>query len=237
MEKEIHNENTFYSGFKACLPTVLGYVGIGIAAGVVGNNAGISALEVALMSLFIYAGSAQFIICSMLIINSSISTIILTVFLINLRHFLMSLSSSQYFKKYSIAENICVGTLLTDESYGVLMAKVQEEENVSIKWMYGLNITAYITWILSTVVGSLIGKFIPDPNKFGLDYALVAMFIGLFVLQVERPIKNKRNKTILVLLGVIISLYLLMGIFSPEVSILFSTLFGCSIGVIFNDNR
>lgn len=231
------NRITFYDGVKSCLPTILGYIGIGIAAGVVGNNAGLSTLEIALMSILIYAGSAQFIICSLLMLNSSISTIIVTTFLVNLRHFLMSLSVSQYFKKYSILSSIGIGALLTDESYGVLMAEIQNEKKVSLNWTNGLNITAYFTWIFSTILGSLIGSFIPDPGKFGLDYALTSMFVGLFVLQIEYPIKTKRNKTLAILLSVFVSLYLFMRIFSPEVSVLFSTLLGCFIGVILSEHK
>lgn len=49
--------------------------------------------------------------------------------------------------------------------------------------MIGLNVTAYLNWILATIIGGLFGEWIPDPHTYGMDYALPPMFIGLFVLQ------------------------------------------------------
>ena len=119
MEK-VEQAPTFSDGVRACVPTILGYLGIGFAMGVVGKGIGLSILQIFLMSLIVYAGSAQFIICGMLAIQAPISSIIVTVFFINLRHFLMSLSVAPYFQKATLWENIGIGSLLTDESDGVL---------------------------------------------------------------------------------------------------------------------
>lgn len=59
-------ELSFYDGVRACLPTVLGYAGIGIAAGVVGRASHLSVLEVTLLAIIVYAGAAQFIISGLL---------------------------------------------------------------------------------------------------------------------------------------------------------------------------
>lgn len=223
---------TFKEGVYACIPTILGYLGIGIAAGVVGKNVGLSIIEIALMSILVYAGGAQFIICGMLAIHSPISAIIFTTFLVNLRHFLMSMSVASYFKKEPLITSIGIGTLLTDESYGVLMSALSNEHRVSSAWTHGLNITAYLAWIISTIVGGVLGTWIPDPYLLGLDFALVAMFAGLFVLQVDGPIKKYTKETLLVLGTVCVSLYLLMGFLSSELSVLFATLLGCTVGVV-----
>jgi len=223
---------TFKEGVYACIPTILGYLGIGIAAGVVGKNVGLSVLEIALMSILVYAGGAQFIICGMLVIHSPISAIIFTTFLVNLRHFLMSMSVASYFKKEPLITSIGIGTLLTDESYGVLMGALSNEHRISSAWTHGLNITAYLAWIISTIVGGVLGTWIPDPYLLGLDFALVAMFAGLFVLQVDGPIKKYTKETLIVLGTVCVSLYLLMGFLSPELSVLFATLLGCTVGMV-----
>ncbi|WP_423778695.1 hypothetical protein [Enterococcus faecium] len=64
------------------------------------------------------------------------------------------------------------------------------------------NLTAYLVWILSTLVGALIGNLIPDPNQFGLDFALVAMFVGLIVLQIDDQLKTNKRNTLLIILSV-----------------------------------
>src|SRR6266446_2970420 len=75
---------------RAAVPVVLGYLGIGIAAGVVERAAGLSYAEVLLLSTVLYAGSAQFVVTSMLSLASPASAIVLTVFFLNLRHLLLS---------------------------------------------------------------------------------------------------------------------------------------------------
>ena len=81
---------SFAAGMRAAVPVVLGYLGIGIAAGVVERAAGLSYAEVLLISAVLYAGSAQFVVTSMLSLASSASAIVLTVFFLNLRHLLLS---------------------------------------------------------------------------------------------------------------------------------------------------
>ncbi|KFN90370.1 branched-chain amino acid transport protein [Tetragenococcus muriaticus PMC-11-5] len=135
--KEVKYE-TFAEGIKACVPTILGYLGIGFALGVVGKGVGLSVFAIFLMSAIVYAGSAQFIICGLIAIQAPITSIIATVFLVNLRHFLMSLSVAPYFRQSSLLENIGIGTLLTDESYGVLtmaLKKRRRSECRLDKWL------------------------------------------------------------------------------------------------------
>lgn len=92
---------TFRAGIKDVIPTVFGYIGVGLAMGIVANTSHLSVWAVLLMSLIVYAGSAQFIIVSMLLAGSPISAIVLSTFLINSRMILMSMSIAQYFKKES----------------------------------------------------------------------------------------------------------------------------------------
>lgn len=101
--------------------------------------------------------------------------------------------------------------------------------------MHGLNITAYLVWILSTVIGALLGNFIPDPTIFGFDFALTSMFLGLFLFQVQLPLKKQRAKTVRILAVTIITLYLLMRIVSAELSVILATLLGCLTGVMSKD--
>jgi len=231
------NKSNYLLGIKSALPTMIGYFYIGLSMGVVASSVGLSAMEVAIMSIIVYAGSAQFMICSLIMLQSSVVSIIITTFFVNFRHFLLGLSASLNFKKYSTLENVAIGTLLTDETYSVLMTKVNAKESVDNKWMHGLNIASYLTWIVSTTLGCLIGNWIPSPERFGLDYALVAMFIGLFVIQVKEPMKNKTVQTIVIILSVLICVYLGMKFMSAEIAVIVATLVGCSLGVITNGNK
>lgn len=223
---------TFREGIQACVPTMLGYLGIGFAAGVVEKGVGMSLLEILLVSMLVYAGSGQFIICGLLAIGAPTSSIIFTVFLVNLRHFLMSLSVTPYFRGNSLLSNIGLGTLLTDESYGVLTTALHEGRTVTSAWTHGLNVAAYLTWIVANLLGGLLGQFIPNPERFGLDFALTAMFLGLWVFQVELPLKKRTRQSLKVLGAVIVSLLVLMRLATGELAVIVATLIGCLVGTL-----
>ena len=231
LSRECDMSLTFKDGVYACIPTLLGYVGIGIAAGVVGKSANLTILEVTLLAVIVYAGAAQFIIAGLMLVATPISAIIFTVFLVNSRHFLMSMATAPSFRRFSLLDNIGIGSLLTDESFAVAMNAIANHKPVNAVWMHGLNVTAYVAWILSCLIGALIGEWLPDPTMFGLDYALVAMFIGLLYLQlIGDKTKSIYNK-ILVMLTVSVLLIILMRFVSPEMAILISTFAGCFMGI------
>lgn len=175
--------NSYLQGFKDCIPTLLGYLSIGFAAGVVERTAGFSLLEIALISLLLYAGSGQFIAAGMVAAASPVLSIIVTIFFVNARHLLLSAAIAPYFKGLSSGKSFFIGSLLTDETFGVAAAKATEQKRLGYKWMVGLNITAYLFWCAANIAGGLVGEWIPEPEKFGLDFALPGMFIGLLALQ------------------------------------------------------
>ena len=157
---------SFKDGAKAAMPTALGYISIGLACGIIGASY-VSPLEMALMSSLVYAGSAQFAMLALLAIHAPVTAIALTVFLINLRLFLLSLHTSTFFRHASLLQNIGIGILLTDETYGVLLSERVHTKDISLQWMYGNNITSYLAWIVGSVVGTTLGSLLPNPEVFG----------------------------------------------------------------------
>ncbi|GAB6930834.1 AzlC family ABC transporter permease [Paenibacillus sp. JCM 10914] len=222
---------TFYQGVKDCIPTLIGYVSIGIAAGIVGASSGLSILEIALLSALVYAGAAQFIICALIVSGSPISVILFTTFIVNLRHFLLSMTLAPHFAKYSLMKNIGIGTLVTDESFGVAVNKIAQKQKINAAWMNGLNVTAYTCWILSCTLGAIFGKWISNPEVFGLDFSLTAMFVALLVLQLQN-IDNERLKFYLTLIAYVVILMLVLSMFVPShIAIILSTVITATIGV------
>lgn len=225
-------EHAFREGMGDALPTVLGYASIGLACGVVSVNSGISALEMGLMSLLVYAGSAQFVICAMVLAGAPLLSIAVTVFFVNLRNFLMSLHTTTLFQGNALASNLLIGSLLTDESYAVLLRKHLDHPQIAPSWMYGNNVAGYASWFVFTVLGNLIGGLIPNPEQFGLDFALVAMFVGIFSGQLEAMARTIPIKKIgLILLAVFVAYLILASLVSSYVAVLLATLIGCFVGV------
>lgn len=219
----------FMEGVRDCLPTVLGYLSIGFAAGVIGKTSGLNLVEITLMSLFVYAGSAQFIMSGMLAAGSSSVAVTLTVFLVNLRHLLMSAALAPYFRHLSVWKNALLGAELTDETFGVASTRLEREGRGSGWWMFGLNLTAHVNWVLATAIGALFGQWIDDPKEYGLDFALPAMFIGLLAIQLLA--RSKWRVDLIVLFTSVVCT--LAGSFwlSPSLSVLAAIVIAATVGM------
>lgn len=78
-----------------------------------------------------------------------------------------------------------MSSILTDETYGVLMGELAHTDKVNPMWMHGNNLNSYVAWFVGTVVGTALGGLLPNPEIFGLDFALVGMFIGIFCFAIS----------------------------------------------------
>ncbi|MEJ8305291.1 AzlC family ABC transporter permease [Saccharibacillus sacchari] len=224
--------NTFVQGIKDCLPTLFGYISIGLAFGIVGAASNLNFIEVTLLSWVVYAGSSQFIICALIAAGTPMLSIVLTTFIVNLRHLLLSLTLAPYFTKYSLWKNIGIGALLTDESFGIASVKAMQEKRLGDRWMNGLNLTAYIGWSLSCMAGSLFGRWIADAEALGLDFALVAMFIALLVLQLQQIPAGKLRGYILLILLTGVLMAVLSQFMAGHTAVLISTVIAASVGTV-----
>lgn len=231
MNRELDaGEDGFIQGVKDCIPTLLGYLSIGFAAGVVGKTSGLSIMEITLMSSMIYAGSAQFIMAGMIASHGSAAAIILTVFIVNLRHLLLSAAISPYFRRLTSFKTMLIGTLLTDETFGVAMNKATNRTSLSERWMHGLNVTAYLNWIIATIAGAFFGQWITDPEKSGLDFALTGMFIGLLVLQMVS--RKKVLKDLVVALSAVAIMVGASYFLSTSMAVIAATVVAATIGMV-----
>lgn len=227
---ERNEEDNFLQGIKDCIPTVLGYLSIGFAAGVVEKTSGLSVLEIALMCLLIYAGSAQFIAAGMIAAKGSIAAIIFTIFFVNLRHLLMSAALSSYFRHLTPLRNLLIGSLLTDETFGVAMTQAANKPLLGEKWMHGLNVTAYSNWFIANIAGAIFGQWITNPGKFGLDFALPAMFIGLLVLQMTS--RSKIAIDVVVSICAVILVVAVSLVASSSLAVIAATVIASTIGMV-----
>ncbi len=174
----------FRKGMKAALPIVLGYLPVGMAFGVLARNAGLTTLEAGSMSVLVYAGASQFIAVEMISKGMVWFSIILTTFLINLRHLLMSSTLSLYFNGNRIQTLGLLSAQLTDESFAVAMSNTSKIENRP-GYLFGLQLTSHVAWVLGSVGGALFGGLI-DHQSYGIPFALPALFICLLLLQIRR---------------------------------------------------
>lgn len=169
----------FSSGARAALPVVFGYLGIGLAAGVVERAAGMSYAEILLLSTVLYAGSAQFVVTSMLSMGAPGAAIVPTVFFLNLRHLLLSAALAPALKGVAAWKNALLGLQVTDETFVVASTRAA----LTPAWMAGLNVAAWASWAVANLAGAALAGLAPDTRPLG--FALPAMFAGLLVLQIQ----------------------------------------------------
>lgn len=174
----------FMAGAGKAVPVMLGYLPIAIAYGVLAREAGLSVWETTAMSLFVFAGAAQFIAVGMFAALMTPFTIIFTTFLVNLRHLLMSASLAPFFRGRKFTTLALLGTGLTDETFAVNYAEFNKKPRTHY-FMFGVNLAGYSAWVGGSFLGAMAGQFIPGLDRLPLDFALPAMFICLLIIMLE----------------------------------------------------
>jgi 4-azaleucine resistance transporter AzlC len=170
---------------------------------VVERAAGLSVAEVALLSLVLYAGSAQFVAASMIAAASPAAAIVVTVFFVNLRHLLLSAALAPALSRLPSWQNALVGAQLTDETFVIAWGRVAAGGTLTAPWMWGLNVSAYLAWAAANVAGALFGAALGDSRALGFDFALTAMFAALLVLQLQAAPARGRAVAVAVLAAVL----------------------------------
>ncbi|OLN29409.1 AzlC family ABC transporter permease [Desulfosporosinus metallidurans] len=181
------NYNEFLMGIKKTTPLMVGVIPFGLAYGIMGAQAGLKFSEITLMSIFVFAGSAQFMAVGMIKEGISFAFIVFSTLLINLRHLLMGLSLAPYLNTQKRRWLYLLAFGMVDESYASTINHYQESgsEQGNPYFMVGAALGMYIFWIGSSVVGGLLGHSIKDPLSWGLDFAMPATFLSILVLQIK----------------------------------------------------
>lgn len=181
--KSLHHFDFALESIKAAWPICLGYLPLGFAFGVLAQKAGLDLLDIALMSILVYAGSSQFIAVAMLSGAAAPASIILTTFVVNLRHLLMSSSLAVHLHGAGRRFLSVFAYGVTDESFAVNMAKFRDGGWNRYQAL-AVNQMSNFAWIGSTILGGYAGQSIPA-GCYGIDYALSAMFLCLLTFQLR----------------------------------------------------
>lgn len=173
----------FYQGLHRSLPVCFGYIPIGFAYGVMAAGVGLDLFETTLMSILVYAGSAQFIAVGMIGEKIALLAIALTTFLVNLRHLLMSAALAPYLGHLSRLQQAVFAFQLTDESFALHSLDFKHEHKPPVTRIIVTNLTAHLAWVAGSIAGAWTGSLLTDLEALGLDFALPAMFIFLLIIQ------------------------------------------------------
>jgi len=171
----------FFSGVRDELPLLLGVFPFGMIYGVLALGAGLAPGPAQAMSSILFAGSAQFMTTQMVGSAAPWVIMVLTIFIINLRHALYSASVAPYLRGLSPLWKAALAYLLTDEAYAVVITRYQRGDDLKHAHWYFLaaGLTLWTGWQISTAVGIFLGAQIP--SSWMLDFSLALTFIALVV--------------------------------------------------------
>ncbi|TLS38114.1 AzlC family ABC transporter permease [Pseudalkalibacillus caeni] len=207
----------FIRGIQAGLSIAIGYMPVALTYGLLAKTTGLSLFETIAMSMFVYAGAAQYITLSLLAIGTGALEIVFTIFIVNIRHLLMSASVNEKVEEDSIWKKALYAFGITDETFTVAATR---EGTVTTGFMFGLCLVAYSSWVIFSGAGHLIGSALPQTLQEAMGVALYAMFIGLLVPSVK---KQRKVLYLAVVAAVLNSLFTVMN-FSAGWSIVMATL-------------
>ena len=218
------SRTAYIKGAQRALPIVLGYVPIGFAYGVLAGKSGMSEANTLLMSLIVFAGSAQFIAVGLFASGTGGAAVIMTTFVVNLRHMLMAASLAPYLSGWKKRYLALFSYELTDETFALHSSRVAELKESRVEAL-SLNLTAQISWVVGTVLGIVASSLIGDVKPLGLDYALAAMFIGLLVGQCQ----NKIRICTAIMSGILATGFYLVGF--QQFHIILATVLAATLGL------
>ena len=224
-------QRDFFDGVKAGIPVAIGYIPIAIAFGLLAKSFDVPNYITLMMSLVIFAGASQFIGVNLLIAGVTYWEIVITTFILNFRHFLMSASLSQRIPDWTPKKWLATLSFgITDETFSV--ASIQKERLLHPFFVIGLNLIAFLAWNVGTWVGVFLAVGLPQSVQNSMGIALYAMFIGLLVpsLSKSKPV------FVIVMISIFISSVLFWALpmivsLSPGWSIIISTIIASAIGV------
>ncbi len=192
------------NAFYATIPVMAGYLVLGIGFGMVLRTRGYGILWALAMSVFIYAGSMQYVAIDLLTGGVSLITAAVTTLAVNARHLFYSISMIDKYKNQK-RKNFLIFTL-TDETYSLVCSEVPDGTDASSYYFY-VSLFDYIYWIGGSAIGSVLGSVLPIRTE-GVDFALTALFLTVFV---EQWLTTKNHLSAIIGVGASVVCLLLFG--------------------------
>ena len=177
---ELRNR-TIRQAFLKSIPVLAGYVVLGIGFGILMRDAGYGVLWTAAMSLFIYAGSLQYVGVGLLTGGASVLTSAITSLMVNARHLFYSISMIDKYKDAGQYKPYMIFAL-TDETYSLLCDGMTPSGVDTNQYRFLVSIFNHSYWVTGSIIGSLLGAVLPFSTK-GIEFSMTALFVAAFTEQ------------------------------------------------------
>ncbi len=189
---------TIFYAFKASVPVMTGYLVLSIGFGILLRTAGFGLFYALLMSIWIYAGSMQYVAVDLLSGGAALLTAALMTLMVNIRHIFYGITMLERYKKFPKKHRFYSIFALTDETFSLVVNPKLPEGMPESRYCFWVSLFDQLSWILGTVVGSLLGNIIPF-NSTGIDFAMTALFVIIALEQWEQTKQHLPALTGLVL--------------------------------------
>lgn len=189
----------FLKGCQSAIPITLGYIPVGIAFGLACASAGMPAWIAIVMSVFIYAGASQFLLLASITGGASVSAVVGLCALLDSRHLLYAPLIKRHLKP---KQNILLASpLITDEVFATALAELEKIDHQTA-WFWGLSLTSWSSWWISTIIGVYGGKALSAYPLMSevMNFAFVALFVSLTTHSYH---KNPNHRPIIILSAVV----------------------------------
>lgn len=183
MEKTIAamSIQTIKQAFYKSVPVMAGYIVLGIGFGILMRNSGYGVIWAAAMSIFIYAGSMQYVGVGLLAGGASVITTVITTIMVNARHLFYSISMIDKYKNAGKYKPYMIFAL-TDETYSLLCDGKAPEGIEPDKYRFLVSLFDHSYWVIGSIIGNLIGAVLPFSTA-GIEFSMTALFIASFTEQ------------------------------------------------------
>ncbi len=177
----------FLTGARDSLPILLGVVPFALICSVAAISVGLNPFEAVGMSFIVFAGASQLAVLQLMGEGTVWIVMLLTAWVINLRFTMYSATLAPYLQDEPAHRKIPFVYILSDQAFGMTMSKFANEVPANPAWYYyGTAAAIWLTWIISAILGALLGSFVPA--SWGLDFAFPLSFMALmFASLKDRP--------------------------------------------------
>jgi 4-azaleucine resistance transporter AzlC len=165
-------------------PIFVTAVVVGIAFGLTARQSGLSIVETSATSVIVFAGAAQFVMVDLLRTGTPVPLIVLTVLLLNARHLLMAAAIRPFVQVTSLPRRLGLAYVLTDEAFAMGIGWFRRGHR-DLAYYAVFSTLLWCSWNLGTLLGAMFGAGVDDPQRFGIDFAITAVFVAIVAIGVR----------------------------------------------------
>jgi 4-azaleucine resistance transporter AzlC len=214
-------QQALLAGARACIPLAPGVLLFGMVCGAAAAGVGLTTGQSFALSWMVFAGSSQIVATQLFAAGAPGWVIVLTGWVVNLRFMMYSATLAQQFRGESRRSRWLAGYLLTDQAFGVALARVLDGRR-DIPWFYlGLAATIWLLWQAASLAGIFLGARVPA--NWSMDFVVALTFIGVLA-----PLLRNRAMAAAAASGGLTSVLLVLPL---KLNLMAAALIGAAVGI------